>query len=187
MTTTIPTDESQLEPDTPARKTQLICNGAVIDTSKTIVLLGYGDGRLHEADSLTRAQLATIIYRLLDEETTTHYSNAGAVFSDVAADAWYAPYVNVIGTAGIVNGVGNGMYDPDGTVTWAQIITILSRFVEHKEVELQYIQHDGWAKQAIQTAVALGWIEDSKTFNPDAIISRGELVNLINAVLKIYR
>ncbi|MCI9513428.1 MAG: hypothetical protein HFF61_03710 [Oscillospiraceae bacterium] len=185
VTTTIPTDEPQIETEIPARN-PLICNGATIDTSKTIVLLGYGDGQLHEADSLTRAQLATIIFRLLDDDTIIRYGGAGVMFTDVAADAWYAPYVNAIGMAGIVNGVGNGMYDPDGTATWAQIITILTRFVESESCELKYIQYDGWASEAIQTAVALGWIEDSSIFNPNDIISRGELVDLINTVLEQY-
>lgn len=183
--TTTPTDEPKIEPEMPSRKL-LICNGATIDTSKTIVLLGYGDGQLHESDSLTRAQLATIIFRLLDDDTVVRYGSADVMFTDVAADAWYAPYVNAIGMAGIVNGVGNGMYDPDGTVTWAQIITILTRFVESENCELKYIQYSGWALEAIQTAVALEWIEDSPTFNPNAIISRGELVDLINTVLERY-
>lgn len=185
VTTTTPTDEPQIETEIPARN-PLVCNGAIIDTSKTIVLLGYGDGQLHEADSLTRAQLATIIFRLLDDDTIIRYSGAGVMFTDIANDAWYAPYVNAIGMAGIVNGVGNGMYDPNGTVTWAQIITILTRFVESGSCELKYIQYDGWALEAIQTAVALGWIEDSSIFNPNDVISRGELVNLINTVLEQY-
>lgn len=108
------------------------------------------------------------------------------MFTDVAADAWYAPYVNAIGMAGIVNGVGNEMYDPNGTVTWVQIITILTRFVEPENCELRYIQYNGWALEAIQTAVSLEWIGDNSTFNPNAIISRGELVDLINAVLERY-
>lgn len=175
------------QPDVPAQKPQLICNGAAIDASKTIVLFGYGDGQLHEADSLTRAQLATIIYRLLDAESIDLYSNTHLTFVDVTADAWYAPYVKVIQAAGIVNGVGNGKYDPNGTVTWAQILTILTRFVEMQEVELQHIQYDGWATPALKTAVALGWIEDSAAFRPDAVISRGELMQLVNSVLALYR
>lgn len=185
VTTTAPTDKPKTEPETPARK-PLICNGATIDTSKTILLLGYGDGQLHEEDSLTRAQLATIIFRLLDDDSVIRYGGAGAMFTDVAADAWYAPYVNAIGMAGIVNGVGNEMYDPNGTVTWVQIITILTRFVEPENCELRYIQYNGWALEAIQTAVSLEWIGDNSTFNPNAIISRGELVDLINAVLERY-
>lgn len=95
--TSKPTEPPQLQPDVSAEKPQLICNGAVIDTSRTIVLFGYGDGQLHEADSLTRAQLATIIYRLLDDETIARYSGIRSIFVDIAADSWYAPYINVIG------------------------------------------------------------------------------------------
>lgn len=180
--TDIPGDNAPVE-DAP----RLVCNAAAIDTSKTIVLLGYGDGELHESDSLTRAQLATVIYRLLDAESIAFYSNAALAFTDITADAWYAPYVRVIQAAGIVNGVGGGKYDPNGTVTWAQIVTILTRFAEAQEVELQHIQYDGWATPALKTAVALGWIEDSAAFSPDAIISRGELVELVNGVLALYR
>lgn len=188
-TVTVQTDtDTQAQPElTPAPAPALVCNGAVIDTSKTVVLLGYGDGLAHENDPLTRAQLATIIYRLLDDETIARYSGMGSEFTDVSADAWYTPYVRVIGAAGIVNGVGGGRYDPSGLVTWAQIITILSRFVEPQSYEPQHIQYDGWAAQAIQTAVALDWIADSATLNPDAIISRGELVQLVNGVLAMYQ
>ena len=179
-------DNKPQDQPTPA-KPQLACNGAVIDASRTVVLLGYGDGLLHEDDLLTRAQLATVIFRLLDDESIAKYSNTELAFTDVVADAWYAPYVNVIQAAGIVNGVGNGRYDPNGKVTWSQILAILSRFVEQKEYTLQHIQYSGWAEQAIQTAVANGWIEDRADFKPDAVISRGELVQLINDVLALYR
>ena len=188
-TSTKPTGDSkpQTQPDTPApAKPQLACNGAVIDTSRTVVLLGYGDGLLHEDDPLTRAQLATIIYRLLDDESIALYRNAQVVFADVAADVWYAQYVKVIQAARIVNGVGGDRYDPNGIVTWAQVLTILSRFMEPQEYALQHIQYSGWAQGAIQTAVALGSIEDSADFTPDAVISRGQLEQLINGVLALY-
>ena len=50
-----------------------------------------------------------------------------------------------------------------------------------------HIQYDGWAVEAVQTAVALGWIEDSADFAPNAIISRGEFMQLVNGVLTLYR
>ena len=53
--------------------------------------------------------------------------------------------------------------------------------------EYQLIQYDGWAVEAVQTAVALGWIEDSADFAPNAIISRGEFMQLVNGVLTLYR
>lgn len=179
------TDADSQEEETSAPA--LTCGDAVIDTSRSVVLAGYGDGQLHEEDPLTRAQLATIIYRLLDDESMTRYGAGQPLFDDVSAGVWYYQAVTTIGHAGIVSGVGGGRYDPDGLVTWAQAITVLSRFVEQQEYKLQHITYNGWARQAVETAVALGWIEDSSKFVADASISRGELVSLFNSVLESYR
>lgn len=109
------------------------------------------------------------------------------IFADVAPDAWYCPYVNTIANAGIVCGTGDGNFAPEAQLTWGHIITILSRFVEQQECDLKNIQYDGWAADAVETAVALGWITDHVAFNPDAPISRGELAYFINYVLGLYR
>lgn len=162
----------------------LVCGNAVIDLSRSVVLQGYGDGLLHLEDSLTRAQMATILYRLLDEKSIAEYE---AAFTDVPADMWCSRYVSTIAKAGIVAGVGNGCFYPNDKLTWAQILTVLSRFTEPKACALQHIQYDGWAVEAVQTAVALGWIEDSADFAPNAIISRGDFMQLVNGVLTLYR
>lgn len=171
------------EPPVPA----LVCGDAIIDTSRSVVLAGYGDGLLHEEDPLTRAQLATIVYRLLTDESISYYEKGQPLFDDVSADVWYSQAVTTIGHAGIVSGVGGGRYDPDGLVTWAQAITVLSHFVEPQECELKHITYTGWARPFIETAVSLGWIEDNHEFVPDALIKRGELVSLFNSVLELYR
>lgn len=176
---------SKPKPTAPAPA--LVCGNAVLDTSRSVVLQGYGDGLLHLEDSLTRAQMATILYRLLDEKSIAEYETAEAAFTDVPADMWCSRYVSTIAKAGIVAGVGNGSFYPNGKLTWAQILTVLSRFTEPKACTLQHIQYDGWAVEAVQTAVALGWIEDSADFDPNAIISRGDFVKLVNGVLALYR
>ena len=165
----------------------LVCGNAVIDLSRSVVLQGYGDGLLHLEDSLTRAQMATILYRLLDEKSIAEYEAAEAAFTDVPADMWCSRYISTIAKAGIVAGVGNGCFYPNDKLTWAQILTVLSRFTEPKACALQHIQYDGWAVEAVQTAVALGWIEDSADFAPNATISRGEFMQLVNGVLTLYR
>ena len=165
----------------------LVCGNAVIDLSRSVVLQGYGDGLLHLEDSLTRAQMATILYRLLEEKSIAEYEAAEAAFTDVPADMWCSRYISTIAKAGIVAGVGNGCFYPNDKLTWAQILTVLSRFTEPKACALQHIQYDGWAVEAVQTAVALGWIEDSADFAPNAIISRGEFMQLVNGVLTLYR
>lgn len=163
------------------------CGNAVIDVSRSVVLEGYSDGLLHLEDSLTRAQMATIIYRLLDADTLARYDRATSNFTDVSPTAWYSRYVSTIANAGIVSGVGNGCYNPDGKLTWAHILTVLSRFVEPTTYALQNIQYSGWALQSVQTAVALGWIGDYANFNPDAVITRGEFQQLVNGVLSLYQ
>ena len=176
---------SKPKPTAPAPA--LVCGNAVLDTSRSVVLQGYGDGLLHLEDSLTRAQMATILYRLLDEKSIAAYETAEADFTDVPADMWCSRYVSTIAKAGIVAGVGNGSFYPNGKLTWAQILTVLSRFTEPKACALQHIQYDGWAVEAVQTAVALGWIEDSADFDPNAIINRGDFMELVNGVLALYR
>lgn len=165
----------------------LVCGNAVIDLSRSVVLQGYGDGLLHLEDSLTRAQMATILYRLLEEKSIAEYEAAEAAFTDVPADMWCSRYISTIAKAGIMAGVGNGCFYPNDKLTWAQILTVLSRFTEPKACALQHIQYDGWAVEAVQTAVALGWIEDSADFAPNAIVSRGDFMQLVNGVLTLYR
>ena len=175
-----------VEPE-PQPAPSLICNNAVIDTSRSAKLQGYGDGLLHEDDSLSRAQMATIVYRLLDDESVAALSVPSSSFTDVDASAWYAPFVLTLADAGVVGGTGNGYFAPDSPTTWVQLLTVLGRFVERQECALQHIRYDGWARPAIETAVALGWIEDSAEIVPDDVITRGEAVELINMVLKQYR
>lgn len=175
--------ERDPEPEEPS----FVCGDAVIDVSRSVLLEGYTDGLLHLEDGLTRAQFMTILYRLLDEDTIERYESTDTIFADVAPDAWYCRYVSTIANAGIVCGTGDGNFDPDGLLTWAHIVTILSRFVEQQEYQLQNIQYDGWAADAVENAVALGWIADHAAFNPDAAISRGELAYFVNYVLGLCR
>ena len=139
-----------IEPEKPEPvEPSFVCGDAVIDVSRSVVLQGYDDGLLHLEDGLTRAQFMTILYRLLDEETLERYESTDTVFADVAPDAWYCPYVNTIANAGIVCGTGDGNFNPEGILTWAHIITILSRFVEAQEYQLQNIQNYVWACYAV--------------------------------------
>lgn len=164
----------------------LVCGDVALDCSRSVVLQGYGDGLTHEDDSLSRAQLATLIYRLLDEKSMAALTPAARSFTDVSPDAWYAPYVLALADAGIVNGVGNGRYNPESAVTLAQLLTVLTRFVEPEAYNLQNIRYEGWARQAVETAVSLGWIADDIGIVPNAVISRGMAVDLINLVLAMY-
>lgn len=80
--------------------------------------------------------MATILYRLLEEKSIAEYEAAEAAFTDVPADMWCSRYISTIAKAGIVAGVGNGCFYPNDKLTWAQILTVLSRFTEPKACAL---------------------------------------------------
>lgn len=178
-------DEYTSEPEQ-APTSILVCGNAKLDTTRTVALAGYGDGQLHEEDGLTRAQLAVIIYRQL-EDSSISTEDGISPFRDVAPDAWYARPVSTLHSAGAVNGIGDNLYSPDTLVTWAQALTVLCRFVGPQEYELQNICYEGWATQAVETAACLEWIADSADFSPVEIISRGEFVYLVNSIFEQYR
>lgn len=186
-----PKDEGKEETpgeDSPlADSPKLVCGGAVLDNSRMIVLLGYGDGQQHRDDLLTRAQAAQIFQRLLTTESAVQLRTVHNAFKDVPADAWYTEAINTLANAGVLVGCGNGLFCPENNLTWAQALTILARFVEPQKYELQYIRYEGWALDSIQTAVALGWIRDSAEIVPDALITRGQMADLVNLVLELSR
>ena len=146
-------------------ETVFSCNGAILDTSVPLALAGYGDGLLHEEDPLTRAQAAQLLYRLLTKESRETLYRTDNGFNDVAPTAWYNEAVSTIANAGIVVGYGES-YHPDDNLTWAQLLTILSRFVEQEsDIALERISAaNHWAYHSIKTAVYHGWIEDTAAF-----------------------
>lgn len=87
------------------------------------ILRGAGDGTFRPQDSLTRAQLCTLLAQALNCKMPTGTSQ----FSDVDMDAWYGPAVNALASMGLVNGVGGGRFDPDAPVSHEQFVTIMGR------------------------------------------------------------
>lgn len=148
----------------------LTCGGAAMDTTQRLDL-DYMGGTAMLDKSLTRAEMAMLVYSLLDVDTITQDSDSGSAFVDVPPDAEYAPFVQLIASCGIVQGVGGGKYAPESAVTWQQIIVLLSRFVEAQDHTLQYIACESWAQDAMQTAVAYGWITDNAEFDATAEIT----------------
>lgn len=168
---------------TPVRT--LAYGNAVLDVSRSVALDGYSGGKAD--DYLTRAQLATIIYHLLDANTLAKYDTAQSTFTDVPANASYSRHVATVTKAGIIDGVGNGCFNPNGRLTWAHALTVLTRFVKSENYTLQNIKYDGWAVKAVQTAVAHDWIRDRADFKPTDSITLGEFVEFFNSILGLYQ
>lgn len=165
-------------------KLELSRGGIALDTTIPLVLLGYGDGQLHENDPITRAQIVVLLYRSLADNSNSYKANTNA-FADVVNGAWYYDAVTVLSSVGVINGC-DGLFLPDDTLTYGQLIAILTRFVEPKEIPmpngLPYTGH--WAYNNIVTAVAYGWIDNAIGIVPDRTITRGEAVDIVNSIFK---
>ena len=86
------------------------------------IIDGKSDGNFDPDGSMTRAEFATIVVRALGLTP----ADTGA-FADVASTAWYAPYVGAASTYGLINGVGEGRFNPDGTITRQEAAVLVSR------------------------------------------------------------
>lgn len=91
---------------------------------------GVSDGEFDPKGTLTRAQLVAILYRAAGEPDVEFQG----IFTDVKESRWYADAVEWAAANGIVNGVGNDKFDPNGAISRQQIVTILYRYENEPEV-----------------------------------------------------
>jgi hypothetical protein len=95
---------------------------AIEALAATGIINGKSPERFDPDASMTRAEFATIVTRGLGL-TPAH----SGVFTDVTADAWYAGFIGTANSYGIVNGVGNGLFAPQGTMSMQEAVTMVAR------------------------------------------------------------
>ena len=147
-------------------------------------ITGYGNGLFGPENSVTRAQIAQIFYRLLKDQNVTATVN----FSDVKSDAWYAEAVNALGSMGIISGVGKGKFDPDRAITRAEFCAVAARFAKvnsSADCPFDDVNTRDWYYQAVATAASYGWVTGMRdgSFHPNNVISRAQAATIINRML----
>ena len=136
---------------------------------------------------ITRAEVATIFFRMLTDESRNEYWSQSNDFTDVAADAWYNNAISTMANAGILDGYEDGSFHPNGYITRAEFATIAVRFFDLSyQGEDLFPDIDGhWAQDYINQAADAGIIEGypDGTFGPQKQITRAEAVTLVNRTL----
>lgn len=173
------TSKPKQPPELP--KEVLRCGGAKIDPTRSAELFGDKD------DPLTRAEMARLIYSLMENSTPGPEESISSTFRDVPQNVWYAPYVLYLADIGAVVGVGGDCYAPEGETTWGQLLTLLGRFMELRRHEIKDIRCEEWERPAIENVLSREWIEDEANFSPGAVVTHGEAVSFINRILKEFR
>lgn len=138
-------------------------------------------------NNITRAEVATIFFRMLTDESRAKFWSTENVYSDVNTGDWFNNAVSTATAAGIVNGYDTGDFKPNNAITRAEFAAIASRFtsVEYNgDGEFNDIAGH-WAEEAINRAAVTGWINgyDDGSFKPDQYITRAEAMTLINRIL----
>ena len=139
--------------------------------------------------NITRAEVATIFFRLLTDEARDQFWMTTNDFPDVAADAWYNNAISTMVNAGIIQGYEDGTFRPNDNITRAEFAAIASRFMSSGydvEEDLFTDISGHWARENINDAAMTKWINGypDGTFLPDNDITRAEAVTLVNNVLR---
>lgn len=150
-------------------------------------VIGYPDGKVHPEGNISRAETATIFFRLLKADIRDGNLTADNDFSDVSDGQWHNKAISTMAKLGIVKGRRADRFDPNASITRAEFAAICARF-STKPVENSGSFSDisgHWAENEIERAAAFGWISGypDGTFRPDARITRAEAMTMINRVL----
>ena len=150
-------------------------------------VVGYSDGTVRPNANISRAELATIFFRLLKKEVRDGNLTTENIFADVTNGQWHNKAISTMAKLGIVKGRRADRLDPDASITRAEFAAICARFntkpVENSSSFSDISGH--WAENEIERAAAFGWISGypDGTFHPDARITRAEAMTMINRVL----
>ena len=141
-------------------------------------------------NNITRAEVASIFYRLLKEDVRDENTTNVSDFSDVNSSDWYGTTVATLADMGIVKGYEDGTFRPNEPITRAEFAAIATRFFEETGATYEPgtftdITGDEWFAGAIMDAVNLGLIggyEDG-TVRPNNNITRAEACAIVNRTL----
>lgn len=136
---------------------------------------------------ITRAEVATIYFRMLTDESRTKFWSQSNSYSDVKTGDWFNNAVSTLSNAGIIAGYEDGSFRPNGYITRAEFATIAARFfdVTYNGKDLFPDISGHWAKDYINQAANKGFVNgyEDGTFKPDRNITRAEAVTLVNRTL----
>ena len=151
-------------------------------------LIGFTDGTIRPEESITRAEVATIFFRLLTDEARETYWSQDGGYIDVDASDWFNNAVSTLTNMGILEGDGEAFH-PQDPITKAEFATIAVRFFDYVAVyqpgTFTDVDADAWYADYVQAAADMGLVEGDGTgrFEPMRDITRAEAVTIVNRTL----
>ena len=152
-------------------------------------LIGYSDGTVRPNGKITRAEVATIFFRLLDDDTRAKYWSSKNDFSDVSADKWYNNAVSTLSNMGVIGGYADGTFRPDAPISRAEFAKIAVSFTQNTgSATYNYftdVKTTDWFAPYVTAAKDAGLIEgySDGSFKPESKITRAEACAIVNRTL----
>ena len=152
-------------------------------------LVGYSDGTVRPNGRITRAEVATIFFRLLTDDTRQRNWSSENHFSDVSADKWYNNAVSTLCHMGVLGGYSDGTFRPNAPITRAEFAKIAVSFAQINGFsEYGYftdVDSSDWYAPYVDAAKSVGLIEgySDGSFKPENKITRAEACTIVNRVL----
>ncbi len=151
-------------------------------------IIGRGNGGVQPQAQITRAEVATIFFRMLTEESRTEYWSRENPFSDVSGNSWYNNAISTLYKSGVVDGYPDGSFRPNSPITRAEFAVVATRFYEASgEYDSDAFSDISghWACDYINHAAELGIVDgyEDGSYHPAANIIRAEAMQLVNNVL----
>ena len=152
-------------------------------------LIGYADGTVRPNGKITRAEVATIFFRLLDDDTRAKYWSSENAFSDVSADKWYNNAVSTLSRMGVIGGYADGTFRPDAPISRAEFAKIAVSFTQNNgSAVYNYftdVKTTDWFAPYVTAAKDAGLIEgySDGSFKPESKITRAEACAIVNRTL----
>lgn len=150
-------------------------------------IVGYGNGEVRPQNNITRAEVATIFFRLLTDDVRDENLTKTNRYSDVTRADWYNTAVSTLSSMGIITGYPDGTFRPNAAITRAEFAAIAARFDSNGDKTTAKFSDIAthWAKDEISIAYNNGWITGypDGTFGPQRDITRAETMTLVNRVL----
>lgn len=143
---------------------------------------GVGDNRFNPDGVFTRAQLATVLYRLAGSPKVSGEDS----FTDTVSGTWYSDAVLWASQNGIVNGYGGGRFGTNNATTQEQLAVMLWRNAGSYVLGAEYADANGveneasdWAVDAVRWARVDGLLTDAVPFTPRAAASRAQVADMV--------
>ena len=150
-------------------------------------IIGYGNNDVRPQNNITRAEVATIFFRLLTDETREANMTKSNSYNDVKDGDWFCCAVSTLSKMGIIKGYEDGSFKPNDPISRAEFAAIAARFDPDGDKTPASFSDvtSHWAKDEISIAANHGWIKgyEDGSFKPDQKITRAETMTLVNRVL----